>query len=192
MTYFRFGKIPANEKSLNWFRLSFREQEDVGYSLKCGDSLAYALRKAGVDESRKDLFEDGVSVFKADENGLPIIENLQQLVSLAGRIGEIAYTMTGEEVGKGTDAEPVIRNVSNVKESTMTAAELEEIVVKTLEANYTRIEELDYISDDVYVVDGGYKDFAGNDVEHSVSFKGREYFGPVDGWNTATGYYAYR
>ena len=189
--YFRFGKIPENEKSLNWFRLSFREQEDVSFALSMGDDLENALWKARVDEDRDGLFENGVSAFKADEDGMPIIENLQQLVSMAERIGKTAYTMTGEEVGKGTDGEPIVRNVSNVKESSMTAAELEETVVKTLEANYTRIKELDYISD-IYVVDGGYKDFAGNDVEHSVSFKGRKYFGPVEGWNTATGYYAYR
>ena len=180
MMYFRFGKIPENEKSLNWFRLSFREQEDVSFALSMGDDLENALWKARVDEDRDGLFENGVSAFKADEDGMPIIENLQQLVSMAERIGKTAYTMTGEEVGKGTDGEPIVRNVSNVKESSMTAAELEETVVKTLEANYTRIENLDYTSGNIYI------------TEYGVSYKGREYSNPVDGWNTATGYYAYR
>ena len=180
MMYFRFGKIPANEKSLNWFRLSFREQEDVSFALSMGDDLENALWKARVDEDRDGLFENGVSAFKADKNGMPVIENLQQLVSMAARIGKTAYTMTGEEVGKGMDGEPIIRNISNITEASATIQALEEKVVEVLEANHTRIENLDYTSRNIYI------------TEYGVSYKGREYSNPVDGWNTATGYYAYR
>jgi len=178
--YFRFGQIPENEKSLNWFRLSFDEQSDVSFALSMGDDLENALWKARVDENREGLFENGVSVFKADKNGMPVIENLQQLASMAARIGKAAYTMTGEEVGKGTDGEPIIRNISEITEASATTQALEEKVVEVLEANYTRIEKLDYTSSEIYIGAG------------SVCYKGCEYFDPVDGWNTAIGYHAYR
>lgn len=190
MKYFRFGNIPKNEKSICWFKLSFDQQSDISYALKCGESLDDALQAAGVDT--EDVFEIGVSVFRMDADGLPEIQNLQQLVSMVSRIGQTAYTMTGEQVGTGTDAEPLITRIENVTESTATETDLVTKAEKILAENYGKIETEDESSDKIYVVDGGYKDFAGNLVEHSVTYRGKIYTQPKDGWNTKIGYYAFK
>ncbi len=193
MKYFRFGKVPESGRSLNWFRLSFREQEDVGYDLKMGDSLEEALWKAGVDESRDGLLEDGVSVFELDSDGMPKIQNLQQLVSMVSRIGQTAYIMDGVKVGTGTDAEPLIKDIENIMEATVSAADLASKVESVLVENYEKVESNAFsYSDRLYVEDGGYKDFAGNPVKHSVTYRGKVYFQPKNGWCHKIGYYAFR
>ena len=190
MKYFRFGNIPKNEKSLCWFKLSFDQQSDISYALKCGESLDDALQAAGVNT--EDVFEIGVSVFRMDADGLPEIQNLQQLVSTVSRIGQAAYTMTGEQVGTGTDAEPLITRIENVTESAATEADLIAKAEKILSENYEKVEASDYYSDKINIENGGYKDFAGNLVEHSVTYRGKIYTHPKDGWNTKIGYYAFK
>jgi len=90
--YVRFGEIPTDEQSEIW----------------CGDV------KIGK--------EKGVSVYEAlqDDNGkinilMPKL-TYSACVSLSGCIERKSYIITGELVGMGSDAEPLLRNCKLLKE----------------------------------------------------------------------------
>ena len=107
--YIRFGAVPKNEKSVNWFKLSLNEQRDVTYDLENGVSLEDALKNNVKGLDNRDIYENGVSAFKMDSDGLPKIENLQQLVSVAERMDEKLYKISGTNTSKGTDDEPLLQ-----------------------------------------------------------------------------------
>ena len=95
--YVRFGNLPAHEKSGIW-----KSDQLIGY-------------------------EDGVSVYDCCiDNGtykvvLPTPLNISSLYTIQGFImydKRKVYLVTGEEVGKGTDNEPVIKHVKIEREIT--------------------------------------------------------------------------
>ena len=190
-SYIRFGDVPGNEKSLNWFALSYDQQSDVEYELSFGASLEDALKRAGVDLNKKGLFEEGVSVFKADSDGLPKIENLQQLETMSDRIGQKVFTMNGKQKTTGTDNEPVIGNVKGKKEVSISDKRLEDKIVSVLKKNYKTAKKAtaDYGG---LSITNGYTDYNGNVVPHSVTYKGMTYTNPVKSWNTRRGYDVYK
>lgn len=107
--YIRFGEIPPNEKSINFIKLSFDDNSYFTYSIDHGDiSVAYECVPA-------DAFEPGVSVFDCHSDFLPVLPNLRQVRSLLGRINQICYVVTGDQVSTGQDGEPLIRHVKIVK-----------------------------------------------------------------------------
>lgn len=61
-------------------------------------------------------FEDGVSVFELVD-GKPAIDNLQLIDSFAGRYELPAFIVTGEEISKGHDGEPILTNVNYVEKA---------------------------------------------------------------------------
>lgn len=111
--YLRFGEIPPNEKSINWWKVSLDEQaafswayENYGYE----DAIRHIENPDGV-------FELGVAVFELDENNEPILtnDNLKKLFnSLKGE--RKAYIVSGDEVGRGADDEPLLRNIQIIEE----------------------------------------------------------------------------
>lgn len=95
--YIRFGDLPPHERSGIW-----KSDELIGY-------------------------EDGVSVYECCiENDthkliLPIPLSSSSLFTIQGFVlydKRKVYLLTGTEVGKGTDGEPIIKNIRIIKEIT--------------------------------------------------------------------------
>lgn len=77
--------------------------------------------------------EIGVSVFRADENGMPILENAEQAKSLWARLHRRHYLVTGDVVGTGQDGEPLLQNVRVVRRLRLDSSELEALITATFE-----------------------------------------------------------
>lgn len=54
-------------------------------------------------------YEAGLSVFDLNADGMPELTNLQLISSLLARINDVAYIVSGEEVKRGNDGEPLIK-----------------------------------------------------------------------------------
>ena len=80
--------------------------------------------------------EDGVSVFRADDNGIPILENAEQAKSLWARLHRRHYLVTGDVVGIGQDGEPLLKNVKVVRRLHLDRASLENLITATFERLY--------------------------------------------------------
>lgn len=80
--------------------------------------------------------EIGVSVFKADENNMPILENAEQAKSLWARLHRRHYLVTGEVVGYGQDGEPLLQNVRVVRRLRLDRSTLENLITATFERLY--------------------------------------------------------
>lgn len=128
--YLRFGEIPKNEKSINFLKLTLQERKD----------FSWMLENCGIERTLKEIpqsaFEEGVSVFEKGKDGLPVIHNMKVACSLAGRIGYKIYEVSGDEVGRGNDGEPLIRNVIVEKKRKIRNEELAEHVFKFLATNF--------------------------------------------------------
>lgn len=77
--------------------------------------------------------EIGVSVFKADDNGMPILENAEQVKSLWARLNRRHYLVTGDVVGVGQDGEPLLQNVRVVRRLRLDREQLEEMITAAFE-----------------------------------------------------------
>lgn len=128
--YLRFGEIPECGKSINFFKLTNEENEDFTYGLDCGDV------KQAFSSIPEYAYEDGLSVFDVDDKGMPILANLQLVSSLLIRIDKVAYIVTGEEIQKGNDGEPLIKleEVECVKEFDKNV--LIDYVLSVLQSNF--------------------------------------------------------
>lgn len=129
--YLRFGKIPRNEKSVDFLKMSFQQQEGFGWALEnLGPDVAYS------EYVPEKALENGVSVFDIDKKGLPILKNLRQANSLALRIGCASFIVSGNEAGTGCDGEPLITNSKIEKERKFTEEELKEYILSYLSHNF--------------------------------------------------------
>ena len=106
--YLRFGKIPEDEKSVNFKKMPFSVNEDFGADVVF---LGYKEAIKNVPEKYK---ENGISVFEI-ENNLPKLQNLKLIYSLVARLDMPIFEITGEEVGRGADGEPLLVNIRVVK-----------------------------------------------------------------------------
>lgn len=77
--------------------------------------------------------EIGVSVFKADTNNMPILENVEQAKSLWARLNRRHYLVTGNVVGVGQDGEPLLQNVRVVRRLRLDRTNLENLITATFE-----------------------------------------------------------
>ena len=103
MKYVRFGEIPKNGKSINFLKMTFQQLDDFKLFMDDGKmEKAFSI----VPEV---AWECGISAFKADENNMPVLENLQQVSSLLSRLDCNAYILEGEQIGTGNDAEPLVK-----------------------------------------------------------------------------------
>ena len=81
----------------------------------------------------RNIKEEGVSVFKADTNNMPILENAEQAKSLWARLNRRHYLVTGDVVGYGQDGEPLLQNVKVVCRLRLDRATLENLITATFE-----------------------------------------------------------
>lgn len=115
--YFRLGEIPKNERSIAFNKMTFDQVDSVSCLLDTGElEQAYA-------EVPKDALEPGVSVFDLDGDDCPNLNNIRLVRSFCARLGggkdflgkviapHSAYIVSGDEVARGHDGEPLIRNV---------------------------------------------------------------------------------
>lgn len=174
-SYIRFGAVPESGYSLNYFKLSLDEGADINDYMQDGKSLLEAIALSVKDYENRDIFESGVSVFKTDKNGLPEIKNLQQLQSVISRKSYDIYSMYGNKSGIGSDGEPVISGVKQVKKVNITSDRLDKHIERVLQENYKKSEKTSEKGDWID------KDY--------VRFNGRKYTNPT--WNTKRGYGVY-
>lgn len=129
--YLRFGEIPKNEKSVNFLKMSCYKNEDFSSFLDCNE---YEEALDCLDEEH---FENGVSVFKKDVDGLPFLGNLMQISSLLARIdNKKIFEIEADMVGEGNDGEPLVKNIKIIKQRKISKDVLLKKVLKTLIRNF--------------------------------------------------------
>lgn len=106
-SYLRYGEIPPNEKSINWYKVKLDDQRDFSWALEAyGIEDAYRMIR-NLDEA----FENGVSVFELDENDNPILNTEELVKDYERRKGTRSYIVTGDKIGVGNSGEPLIINI---------------------------------------------------------------------------------
>lgn len=130
-SYLRFGEIPKDERSINFIKMSNRRNDDFSWALDTNgyeDALKYVPERA---------FERGVSVFEMGEDGMPVLHNIREVSSLACRIGDKKiYQVTGDEVDRGNDGEPLIINVKIEKRRRIKNEKLEKHILTYLAKHF--------------------------------------------------------
>lgn len=114
--YIRFGEIPDCERSLNYLKINFDQQEDIRWSDKQPFDAAKWCKKncnSWKNVDIESIFEPGVSVFDMDENGKPVLNNeaLSSSWNVRKEQKKPCYIVTGDVVGIGQDGEPLLKNV---------------------------------------------------------------------------------
>lgn len=134
MKYLRFGEIPASGKSINFLKMTYEQQAEYTYFAENGDyDHAFEI----VPE---DAFEAGLSVFEKGKNGMPVLPNLQSVTTLLARLDCVIWEVSGDEIARGNDGEPLITNVKIEKKRRIRKAELVDLALSTLLANFKNVE----------------------------------------------------
>lgn len=129
--FLRFGKIPNNEQSINWLKVSEYEDEEIRNLEQQGYGIQAAVDT--IIGARDGLYEKGVSVFKLGSDNLPVIENVKQLLDLLNRLqSEEALLVSGDVVGSGTDDEPLIKNINQLSEYVVDKKQLYQKLEETI------------------------------------------------------------
>lgn len=174
--YLRFGEIPKNGKSINFFQIT-NEQND--YFSDC-------LRMGYIDQAYEDIPEDayepGLSVFDMDADGLPVLGALRRMISLLARLEEPAYIITGREVGKGNDGEPLV-TVEGVEPTKIEKGEILDLILSGLKAGFKNSR---YNSDDNFGTHSILVFHTNEKPEYC--FDGWTFAEPVEGFDVRTGY----
>ena len=150
----RFGKIPPSGKSINFFKMTNEENENFTYALEIGEI------EQAFEMVPEDAFETGLSVFDVNDNGMPELPNMQLITSLLGRLDDTVYIVSGEEIERGNDGEPLIVFDKIECEKAIDKKEMLDYVITLLKSNfenYEYIEEENYNSNQVFYfnVNGG-------------------------------------
>lgn len=129
--YLRFGEIPENEQSTNFIKMTFDENEKFTWALQTlGADTAFSKY---VPENAK---EPGVSVFEMGKDGMPVLHNMRQALSLASRIGNKIYELSGDQAGRGNDGEPLIKNICVIKSRRIATEKLANHIISFLVKNF--------------------------------------------------------
>ena len=141
-TYIRFGLIPKSGRSINYLKLSGNQRRDLTEMMEFSDKEPEEVLKDCIDtfgwkKTLEDCLESGLSVFKADENGLPVIETFEQAESLAHRIGnKKIFRVSGQQIGVGQDGEPLI-SANHSEQITIADESLQNVIHEYLRSNFT-------------------------------------------------------
>lgn len=121
-----------------------------------------------------DIMEAGVSVFKADRNGYPIIENLQQAESLSVRLdGRAMYSVTGKTIGTGQDGEPLLADAKGERRDYDTE-KMQKHLISILKENFADVRG----SYDSEYGDQIHTFYDWQSKEHIYSYKGYDFRKP--------------
>ena len=132
--YLRFGEIPESGKSVNFLKMGLRRSEDFNYCMSIGDI------EGAFECVPEDAFEEGISVFSIDKNGMPELSNLQLACSMLSRIDDAIYEVTGEEIDTGNDGEPILKDTKIVKRRRIRKEKLFDHVLSVLISNFRSCE----------------------------------------------------
>ena len=135
--FIRFGEIPVHERSRNFLKMTNSEREDFT------DIVGIGGYEQALKEVKRSCYEKGVSVFRKDIDGLPLLENLMQMTSLLARIGCKVYEVEAVVVGKGNDNEPLVRNIRVIKQRRIAKGKLLEKVLRQLIQNFRNVKRID-------------------------------------------------
>lgn len=141
MRYLRFGEIPENGKSVNFLKLTSSQNEDFTYTCEVS-SYEEALA-----ELPENCFEDGLSVFEIDENGMPKLNNLQLVSSMLARLDSKVCEVSGKQVGTGNDGEPLIAVEKVEKKRRISKEKLINHAISTLCKNFKNAEFVGNLGD---------------------------------------------
>ena len=139
--FLRFGNAPAEGKSINFLKLTTEQRQDVMDMVSDGSTPEEAVKflKANLNSwanvNVDELYEEGLSVFVADKDGLPKLENLQQARSMASRIDKPLYSVQGTQIGTGQDGEPLLKKYKMTNMSVQKSA-LQNKILSSLKNNY--------------------------------------------------------
>lgn len=123
-------------------------------------------------------YEDGISVFALDNNGVPVIDNLQLVEDLTGRADLIATIVTGDRIGTGFDGEPLIANAKYIRKASI---DIESIATAALDNGFAD-KEIIYKDNDLL---GIYWD---NDKQQDYyTYNGTKYTNPINGFDVRMG-----
>ena len=179
--FLRMGELPILGKSFNYFH---PKSQDVENFLRAGldlDEVLLFCRLKSID----DVLEKGVSCFYLEE-GKPLLKNLQQVQSLWLRRDYPAFIMEAEEVGRGSDNEPLVTNIANIEAVSFS---VEEVIEKTLRRNYEEVTPDTEGFKGLFVSDSRFDEKARTFIEvHEVHFNGFVYRKPREGWSTTLGW----
>lgn len=175
MKYLRFGKIPKNGKSINFFKMTNDQN----------DNFSFCLDAYGIDQALEmvpdDVFEPGISVFEMDAEGLPILGTMRRMISLCARLNDPIYIVTGEKVGEGNDGEPLL-SVSTAETIQIEREKLVSLILEELKKNFKSVvydSQSDFRDNQIF-------DFhIGNKIEYC--FNGWTFTDPVDGFDVSIG-----
>ena len=145
--YLRLGEIPPSGKSINFFKMTNEENENFTYALEIGEiEKAYEIVP-------KYAYESGLSVFDVNDDGMPELPNMQLITSLLGRLDHTAYIVSGQEIGRGSDGEPVIIFDKIESKKNIDKKEILDYVISLLKANFDNYEyneEENYNSNQIF------------------------------------------
>ena len=145
--FLRFGKIPSSGKSINFFKMTNEENENFTYNLEIGEiEQAFEM----VPEY---AYEAGLSVFDVSDNGMPYLPNMQLITSLLGRLDDTAYIVSGQEIERGNDGEPLIVFDKIECEKNIDKKEMMDYVISILKSKFDYFEyneEENYNSNQVF------------------------------------------
>ena len=132
--YLRFGEIPPGNRSINFLKMKLSECKD----------FSWRLENYGADETfgkyvPENVLEEGISVFRMSDDGMPILDNMQITMSLASRIEKPIYELTGEEVGIGNDGEPLISNITEIERVYINQDVLANYIISVLARNFMKV-----------------------------------------------------
>lgn len=100
------------------------------------DAFSDALKIGGYETAAElipeDAFEPGLSVFEMSEDGLPVVDSVALAISLSHRIGEPVYEVSGVEVGRGHDGEPLV-TVETVESHQIADNDLVQVAIRFLQ-----------------------------------------------------------
>lgn len=161
MKCIRFGEIPENEKSINWLKISLSDREYLSELAKIDINQLYE------EAENLNCLEDGVSVFELSESGI-VLDNFQLLKDFASRYTEKYYIVSGDKVGTGNDGEPLLKNITILKDSV--DLDFYKIIIGEIEKHYPIKIKSDSYSDKIYE----FFDFAKN--ESYIAFGDFEFY----------------
>lgn len=161
--YIRFGEIPADGRSINYFKLTFEQQNNLDYN-----------------EYPDEAKECGLSVFDIVDD-MPLLDNLQLITTLHARVRDNykAYIVSGDIVGYGNDGEPLLSNVKIVSDYIYQKEELYEYIISVLKTKYQQFEKRAENNEFMGTFSFPKKTLVCNDYE---------FWNPVEGFDTRLGY----
>lgn len=191
--YVRFGEIPAEEESANFLSLSRDQNERVSYYMRQGMTPREALEKAGINPKGK--FENGVSSFFLDDEGLPRLETASQLRTFYWhtymRVGtdkeEAMFSYNGSQSGIGTDGEPIVKGLQSARQYKLTPDKVKRTYEKTFDKNYGKKTAMTETEKQMYPYHLEFPMYEGGLADSSVAFyDGYKYEEPIESFGAKT------